>query len=749
MLGFLRKHQKYFWILITIVIVISFSFFGTYNTIQERTIADPIVFKTIDGNDIHQSDLEEMVKFLATDNEDKQWLGGMWGPNFLNDGVIKNDFIQTGLAEILAASYLGEMKADLDPRFQKEKRYHLYENSQVKFISVTNVWKYFYPEMLKNFEELQNSDNAATPEAFKARVDLFKGQRSFPPYALRQALRYQEQQFKWVNPDPALQRLDLSLFGYHTVEDWFGPKFVRLVSSFIINSSIIAQERGYAVSKEEAYADLVKNAEISFEQNKTNPNLGVATSSEYISEQIRRMGMDLGRAIAIWQKVLEFRRLFNEQANSVFLDAYSVGKLNEYAQVMIEGELYNLPEGMIISDFNTLQEFEIYLNAVAKVSEGSLELPQTFFSGEEVSKQYPELVQKRYYLEMSTVDNKDLQGKVSVKDTWNWEVEDANWNKLKKEFPDIGVKKGETREERVAALDSLDSKTRGRVDNFAREAIVEAHPEWVQEALNNATMVKKEVAIRLKGGKPLIPGVKDSKDLMALLDGWPASKEKLAMYTSDKDHFYKIQVIQKSPGLEVLTFSEAEQDGTLAELLKIQPKKDYSKLLEAIRQNYAKANPADKNADKMVEDYAATLRFYQYVSDVKNKISKNATRESQYVREEESSPKEIEGLKKREALADQWKLVKKKYSVDRGSENPYFEFSEVMTTPVNSFSKTYPRRNGEIVFFKMEQVGKSQHKEDLLQGIYLVQRLLGTEAEGILMKKLLVEFKDKKAMYIQ
>ncbi len=748
MLGFLRKHQKYFWVMITVVIVISFSFFGTYNTMQERTIVDPVAFTAINGTSVHQSQLEEMVKFLATDNEDKQWMGGAWGANFLNDGVIKNNFIQTGLAEVLVAPYFEELKTDLDPKLEKEKRYQPYENAQVKFISVENAWKYFSPEMSQYLSQLQAVENPATPEAFKLRANLFQGQRKIPPYALRQALRYQEQQFKWVTPDPALQRVDLSLFGYHTVEDWFGPKFVRLVASFIINSSIIAEQRGYSISKEEAYADLVKNSEISFQENKNSPYLGVATSTEYFNEQIRRMGMDLGTAISVWQKVMEFRRLFNEQANVVFLDPHGLNELNSYAQEVVEGELYSLPRQLNIPDFKTLQQFQTYLSAVSKTPDDSLELPKTFLSGEEVAKNNPELVQKRYLVEIASIDKKTLQGKVSVKETWGWEIEDANWDKLKKEFPDIGVKKGTTREERVAALDSLDSVTRSRVDTFARNAIVEAHPEWIVEALEVAPTQKKEISLRLKGGKSSIPGLKDSKELIALLDGWPESKSKLAEFSPDKTNYYKIQVLEKSPGLEVLTFAEARGDGTIDELLAREPQKDYAKLLEAIRQNYAASNPDEKNAAKMIEDFAATLRFYSYVNEVKNQISKNPDSESRYVRENEPK-EEKEGLKPRENLDQQWKLVKNKYNVDRSAENLYLTVSDALAIPQNGFSKIYNRRNGEIGFFKMLQVNKSAHNEEFYQNVFQMQKLLGLDADSVLMKNLLADFQKNNAMSLQ
>ena len=72
-------------------------------------------------------------------------------------------------------------------------------------------------------------------------------------------MRYQEKQYNWLTPNPNLNQTDLSLFGYHTAEDWFGTHFTRLLSEFIINAAILAETQGYEVSKAEALADLVRN----------------------------------------------------------------------------------------------------------------------------------------------------------------------------------------------------------------------------------------------------------------------------------------------------------------------------------------------------------------------------------------------------------------------------------------------------------------------------------------------------------
>ncbi len=267
MLEFFRKYQKYFFLVITIVIIISFSFFGTYSAFTTKMGHEIPVFTAVDGQVVSRSDLDEMAVFLGTDAQDKLMFGGAWGPNFFNNGVIAKDFLDTGLAEILVESYAEDLRPDLQPRLDKEKRFVLYTHPQGKFVSVENAWRYVAPEMKQQYEKLMKQTNPLAPEAFEARVNLFLGEKKFPPPLLRQVLQYQQRQFSWMMPDENLDRMDLSLFGYHTVEDWFGPRFIRLVSQFIINAAKIAEQKGYVVTKEETLADLMQNARESYEQN--------------------------------------------------------------------------------------------------------------------------------------------------------------------------------------------------------------------------------------------------------------------------------------------------------------------------------------------------------------------------------------------------------------------------------------------------------------------------------------------------
>lgn len=794
MLDFFRRHQRYFFIVITIVIVISFSFFGTYSSLSDSPFREQIAFKTVDGTVVTRHELDEMATFIGTDASDKLLFGGMWGPNFLNDGVISKNFLETGLGIILATSYPQDIQPDLLARLDKEKRYSLYTHPQAGFIGIEAAWNYFAPAMTTYYNALRTTQDPTSPQAMQARVALFLMEKQFPQHTLRQVLRYQEKQYNWVTPDRNLDRADLSLFGYHTLEDWFGPRFVRLVSEFIINSATIAEQKGYQVTKADALADLIRNAELSFQQNAGSPNLGVATSHEYFNEQLRRLGMDQNGAANVWRQVMLFRLLFQDMGSSVFVDPYTFQKIDSYALESVEGELYRLPKEVRLADFKSLQKFESYLDAVAKRSEEdktNLVLPTTFLTAAQVAQKTPELVQKRYRLEITQANKKTLEGHVGVKDSWNWEVSDKGWEQLKKEFPELALKKGATREERFASLDSLDDKTRGRVDAFSRTAIVNEHPEWLTKALADATVMSVTVGLHEKGGHPLFVGLKDTKSLMQLLDAAPLASqnaaeikpaakdaaEKLSNYTANQTIYYQIKVIDRAAQPEVLTYAEADQDGVLDDLLDKQleasyakiretdPKtfqkadqswkafadvkdavaeRNFSKVLTAIRTNYSAAIAPEKAPEQMIPDFAATLRFYPYVKEMKAKLQKDPAQVALLTREP-ATVKE-EALTASSSLADQWKLERAPYQTSRSSADTALDHLNVFTLSAGEWTKVNTPANGDINFFHVAKKSNSMTEKTVANSVSQARRMLSDDVQQRLMRHLLQTIQEKGAI---
>jgi GcvH upstream region-like protein len=782
MLKLLHKYQRYIYLLITIVIVISFSFFGTYSTIAGSQIRDQIAFTTVDGTKVPRSELDEFALFIGTDQYDKLLYGGAWGPNFLNDGIIKSDFLQTGLAEILVAAYPSVLKEDLENKLEREQKYKPYVNPWFKFLSAENIWATFAPGIMTNLTVLRNGTDPVSPELFGARVNLYLAERRFPAPALSQVLRYQEKQYGWIKPDETLTRSDLSLFGYHSLDDWFGPHFTRLVAEFIINAAAIAEQKGYQVSKAEAIADLYHNAANSFKELANQPNLGLTTVSDYYAEQLRRMGMDQTMAAKIWRKVLLFRRAFQDIGNAVFLDQLPFQKLNDYASKTVEGDLYRLPPEFRFGDYRTLQKFETYLDAISKRPQdekGLLELPKKFYTPEEVSKKYPELVQKRYVLEVAGIDKKSLQAKVSLKDMWNWEVENTHWEALKKQFPDLGVQKGDTSDERLKALDSLDAITRSKVDQFAREKIVDEHPEWIKEALKEAPSEKMVEGIRLKGGLTNLPGIDKPEVLIALLDKASIGEQSDALkeYTQNKENFYRINVLEKPAGLQILSFFDANSDGTLDKLLDRQletyyiqnrqqnptvfQKEDktwksfeeaktevanlyFAKLLAAIAKDYA-ATPGVEQRPNYTGDISASIRFFALMRQTQDHLKKNPKDVAGWVQEQNPNDEDEKSLKSAD-LAAQWKPLKATKEVERSAHEDWLNKDELFALKPNSWSSLKTPPNGDIVFFFVDKFGQVTEKGSEWDLTVKAYDQLAADAQRLFMGEILPIIQEKGAI---
>lgn len=800
MLEFFRRYQRYFFIVITIVIVISFSFFGTYSTLSDGSFREQIAFTTVDGTEITRHELDEMVAFINTDAIDKLTFGGAWGPNFMNDGVVAKDFLSSGLGVILAAEYSNDLGADLKPRFEKEKRYSLYQHPEARFIGVESAWNYFSPKLASAYYAMKGATDPMEETALQARTALYLMQRQFPPEILRQVLRYQEKQNSFVTPDRHLDYTDLSLFGYHTAEDWFGPRFLRLVAEFIINAAEIAENKGYHVSKADAIADLIRNSEQSFSQNAKSPNIGVATSQEYFNEQLRRLGMDQNGAANIWRQVMLFRRLFNEMGNSVFVDPFSFQKINSHAIETVEGELFRLPKELRLNNFLALQKFEAYINAVANQSDEDqtkLTVPTTFLPAAKVAVTYPELVQKRYILEVASVNKKALESNVSVKESWDFEVSNSGFEKLKKQFPELGIKNQATRDERFAFLDTLDAKTRARVDAFARSAIVDAHPEWLEKALNDAQSMKVPVGLHEKGGSSIFTGLESGKELMALLDSAPlaseegsaslqpaskAAAEKLANYTADKTIYYRIKVVERASAPEVLTFAEADAEGVmpvvidrqmgayyikirgddpkefqneqkgwkpLADVKDIVAKRYYDKLLKNIGIAYSKGMAKENATDELIPDFAATLRLYPYLQEVRTALLKDPKSIDILSKKamEEAEKSDSNTLKARSPLNDQWKLERSDYQVSRSSGNSVLDTDLALKLAIGDWSTVNTPSNGDLNFFRAEK--RVEMASSDLGMVDRARELMSYGAKEHLMVILLAKMKKTSAISLE
>lgn len=665
MLQFFRKHQKFVFLFVTIIIITTFAFFGTYQAFAPtKSVADETAFVTIDGKKITKFHFHHLCQLLAEEGSS----------NFLNDGIVTNHFFKTKLAEILFVNYQENFKKELIERGAREKNFQPYTHSQARFLSAETVWNLLAPNLVGHLAQVKTFA-PGTLESFRAKVTLYLDEQQFPPNMLAQILRYQEREYQGLYPDPRLERLDgVALFGYHNLNDWFGPKYVECLSTVIINCAAVAKERGLKVSRDEAVADLVFRSEHSFEELKQQLPPQISNAKILLSYILREKGLDEEMLVSIWQEILLFRKLMDEVGSGVIVDALAMKEFYSQAHEKVCVEIYQLPQEFRFEKEEELVAFENYLKLVQPERKNLVAIPDCFDAISNIEKRAPDLIAAPYVLECAKISKRELEGKISVKETWEWEKDSKNWKRLQEKFPRLKEK---------ADLETLDRKIRGEVDQFARVEIITSHPEWIDEALKSAKKEEKKILL-YKSKKEILPGIKHSKELKTLLD----KEDSISKYTQDKETYFSLTVKERGPK-ELLSFKMAKE----ADLLDTK---------EGSIVDLAKAVIAEmKKAGLKAEENSAPYRFVAYMN-----------------------PKAIE---EKEGSGKQFNLLKKEETITRGVHT-LIAFEEV-TGRKDSFSDLCFSPKEGLYFYKVveRKTDTTLPMDKMLQA----QELLSNEAKAL------------------
>lgn len=559
MLELLRKYQRYIFIFVTVIIIASFSFFGTFSTFDEgEKRVDRVIGHAIDGSPMHLLEVKQLAHFISTDREDMpQGRGGI--PNLTNDGVVRYDFLGTHLADLLVESYFEPLRGEIQMRLDKAKRFRPYAHPEAPFLSARAVWERFLPSINQELDALQKEE-VASPGVFSRLSVLCQQQSYFHPEVLRRMLVYQHQQCPWLNIDQRLSYEDLSLFGFHTAAEWFGHDFLDLVAQFILNGAAAAQEKGYRVSLEEAKGDLIHNFHVSMERIKQEVSY---------QQHLRMLGFDEKTAAQLWQKVLLFRRYFQDVGEATFIDRLPYKDFAGYAMETAKVNKYEWP--IHLASLDDLLQFQAYLKAVALPLKDPLALPKEFRSVDEVANDHPELVQTLYRAKVAELSKGQIGLRASLKEVWEWELN--NWDKLKKEFSFLSP------ENSFKSLEKLSGDERAKVDAFAREALVDLNPGWIEEAISAAAPSEKSIVV--SGNGVQMPNVKKGKScaewLEKALQQDPEAVAILKCYSDDGKHFIRFDQVERVEDRHILTFEKAkealkplvEKEGARAKVLSV------------------------------------------------------------------------------------------------------------------------------------------------------------------------------------
>lgn len=535
MLAFFRKYQKLFFIFVTIIIVTSFVFFGTYQAFAPTSQAkEETAFVLSSGKKITKSYLSDMTRFLASEP-----LSFRGAHNFLNDNIVSREFLDTNIALHLVALNQDKICKELEEKLPKEKGYRLYKHPYMKELSAENVWGMFAPTLATSLQaHLQGK--AIGSEAFSKKMSLFLAEKVFPGDLLSYIIRLQEKEVQNLPPDHRLINDSLALFGYKDLTDWFGQTFVESTAKAVIQGASLARNLGYKISKDEISADVVYKREKAFQYlKKQYPH--ITNSYSLYQECLGMLQLDETRLFAILEDVLLFQKLMHDATDVNLVDSFALKRFYEKAHECAEVEFVKLPEELRFKTEEKLKLFEAYLQAVSSHRENPLALPAELDPVDEIAKRACELVYSVFQVEYAHLSKKELEAKVTVKETWDWE--EKNQTRIKERFPFVN------------SMALLEGEKRAEIDSFARGEIVETHPEWIEEVL--ATKDRKDKKLSLPKDK--LPGISDYSALIKLLE----KEELLSCYTQDGENYYFLKVKERLPK-QVFTFKEACERNLLA-----------------------------------------------------------------------------------------------------------------------------------------------------------------------------------------
>ncbi len=766
MLQFLRRYQRIFFFAITFFIVISFVFFGVSPSHTPR-FADKIIGKSIAGKKIKHSEVQSLAFLLNSNNGDHLFIRGL-GPHFSPNEILIKDFLEDGLAELLVEQYGDHLSADLESRLEKEKNFIPYVHPNASFIKAGDIWARFNPNLNQKLTQIKRNTDATSKTAFKERVTLFLQEKQFPCFVLWQVIKYQEQDYDWLKPDQNLLPQNLSLFHYQSIEDWFGPTFLQLVSQFIINAADLAESKGYQVSYDEALLDLQMQNENSFRQLISLGHSQISSSQELWQLKLNRLGLDKTVWVKLWQKVLLFRRLFDEIGNSVFLDPLIVEKFESYANEAIEVDNYQLPNALRFHHFDDVKKFEMYLHATANKafdSKDPLEIPTSYSSLESIEESFPELVQQHYTLKVKELNRSHLKLKIGIREVWDWELEEGNFDELKSIFPVLAKAEIVDEQARFDLLENLDERTRVRIDEIARESILAKHLNWLDEAMDHAN--EKEISLNISsrvGDLPFKGSFDQEKkqQFMKLLNKASSSIDEEATFSFvfDDETFYRFKIVDKGESKEILSFETALQNKTLDKLLDKELQKHYYSLIDLNAKLFKSETGLRKSFDEVKDEVAEMLFAPLKEAIKKDYFSVNQNKATMleapgfyashrffaYMREklnglmQDSYLQDVASI----GLGDQFHILKEEKRIGRGEHSQY-DKAHVFSKEAGDYSSVFHPLDGDVSFIHIKNripLNDGNHAF-----LHEVKQELANDTKRCFMQSVLTTIKEKRAIH--
>jgi hypothetical protein len=373
------------------------------------------------------------------------------------------------------------------------------------------------------------------------------------------------------------------------------------------------------------------------------------------------------------------------------------------------------------------------------------------------------MVQAEYRVQMAELAKSQIGLRASIREIWEWELEEKNWELLKKEFSPLP--KCGSREERFKALENLDPSFRAQVDAYSRNCLVDLNPSWIEEALQTAAKVERTIPIYGPDAVPFVrlPAIEKGEGLgLLLIQAAQQDREALAAlknYSYDGTVFFRFENVQKMGEKQILSF-EAARKTVLTELTNKVLQKEYLKIRSKFPQKLKQASGEWKPFSE-VKNEVGKIVFADLVKAldpiVKNESGQKEKGEDAYAvyRLAALSKRALEDLKKDPAdphwvqaedpLLRQFKLERKEAKIQRNLKEDWMQEEAFVLMP-NQWSPVRVAEEGQIVFFYLQE--RKPAEAPIFDLLSFGKEILAADAQRYLAERLLETAKQKNAIIL-
>lgn len=559
MMSFLRRQQRVITIAITVCCISTFVFFGSSKAFAPSRAALEVTVWQSKNLSLSAHELQARAHFLASEMVGSPQSAHTWCA-WMNPGFVSEWILSSGLgAEMMASSPV--MLKELEEAKAKESRWKGYKHPYLGHLNYDAVLAQFNPPLAASLKKWK-SETQLKPEV---KIELYKQAKRMPSEFFTTIIRYHESAASAQQKDPTLAERSMAVFGYETMDSWFGKEFMNSCVKLIALGAQEAQTLGYDISEDEIKRSIQSRMEEIWAKV-SEKGLDISLPN-FKSQMFRSFGMSEEQFTRFWKELVLFENFYHHEGSKTLADPLAAKEMTAFISETREVDLYEVPAAFRILTLDSLAKLQLYWHYTTGLALTDPAVPLHKRSVAEIANACPELIAKRVDLEWKQLKLDDFRLRMGPKKMIVRQTQDDIWAVISSQ---VTSKQVTDSKERMTLLSNLEKNSREKVDRETLKWLLKHKPEELVSGFEEVQSQKQSLVFALASAQQPMEGISNIQLLLKEMEKG-ATK---APYTQDENNYYLFSSLDVGKD-ELLDFTKAGELSILEALLSKKLKAHY------------------------------------------------------------------------------------------------------------------------------------------------------------------------------